>query len=262
MKTIESSPTTLALRRVPIGIWLFSLVFIGVGLVCGMLVGKLATLHCQRSGSGGECQFSTRGFIGPASVMTFAVEDLQAAELQVSEDSDDGDTYRVAFQVQGKWIPLTKVYSSGWSSKDDVVQNINTFIQNQSQTELNIRQDDRLFAALFGGIFSLAGLLMILFIGQIVTLRLDRVTGLVTLKRTGLTGVREGEYPLSDFTDAVLEYGRNTCRIALVTRDGGHLPLTTEYSSGIRGKEATAKQIREFLRPGEAVQDNRPEWLK
>ncbi len=262
MKTIESTPTTLALRRVPIGIWLFSLIFIGVGLGCGMLVGKLAILHCQRSGAGSQCQFSTRGFIGPASIMTFGVEDLQSAEVQISEDSDDGDTYRVAFQVQGKWIPLTKVYSSGWSSKDATVQSINAFIRNPNQTDLTVRQDDRLFAALFGGIFSLAGMLMILFIGQIVTVRLDRATGLVTLRRVGLTGVREGEYLLGDFTDVVLEYGRNTCRIALVTRDGGHLPLTTEYSGGIRGKEATAKQIREFLRPGKAAQENRPEWLK
>ncbi len=261
MKTIESTPTTLALRRVPIGIWLFGLLFIGVGLLCGVLVGKLGLLTCQRSASGGQCQFSTRGFIGPASVMTFAVEDLQGAEVQVSEDSDGGSTYRVAFQVQGKWIPLSKVYSSGWSGKESAVQNINAFIQNPRQTELNVRQDDRLFAAIFGGVFSLAGLLVIVFIGQIVTLRLDRATGLVTLRRVGLTGVREGEYLLGDFTDAVLEYGRNTCRIALVTRDGGHLPLTTEYSSGIRGKEATAKKIREFLKPG-AVSDNRPDWLK
>lgn len=262
MKTIESTPTTLALRRVPYFIWLFGLLFVAVGLACMLWIGKLSVLHCLRTASGGECQLSAQGFIGPASIKTFAINDLRYAEVQVSEDDDGDDTYRVAFQVNGEWIPLAGVYSSGYTKKQTAVDTVNAFIANKRQTELTIRQDDRIFAMVFGGIFSAAGLLIILFIGQIITLRLDRSTGTVTLKRAGLMGVREGEYPLSDFSDAVLEYGRNTCRIALVTRDGSHLPLTSEFSSGVRGKEADAKKIRDFLQPGGLGPDNRPDWLK
>lgn len=262
MKTIEHTPTVLALRRVPIFLWLFGLVFVAVGLGSAFMIGKLATLNCQRRGSGGECQFVTRALIGPSTEVTFAARDLQGAELQWSEDSDGDVTYRVAFQVQGKWMPLSAVYSSGSSSKQAAVQSINAFAGDPSQTSLAVRQDDRLFAMLFGGIFSLAGLAMIAFFGQIVTLRLDRTTGTVTLRRIGLLGVRAGEYLLGDFNDAVVEYGHNTGRVALVNRDGSHLPLTSEFSSGVRGKEATAKKIREFLRPGGLSPDNRPEWLK
>lgn len=262
MKTIESTPTTLALRRVPYFIWLFGLLFIAVGLACMLWVGKLSILHCLRTDSGGECQHSTQGFIGPANIRAFAISDLKDAEVQVSEDSDGDDTYRVAFQVNGEWIPLASVYSSGYTKKQTAVDTISAFIVNKNQRELTVQQDDRIFAMLFGGIFSAAGLMIIIFIGQIITLRLDRSTGTVTLKRAGLTGVREGEYLLNDFSDAVLEYGRNTCRIALVTRDGSHLPLTSEFSSGVRGKEADAKKIRDFLKPGGLGPDNRPDWLK
>lgn len=262
MKTIEDTPTTLALRRIPVFLWLFGLLFVVVGIGCGIWIGKLAVLQCQRSGSGGECQLSTLGLIGPASVITFDIADLQGARVNVSEDSDGDDTYRVEFQVRGEWIPLASVYSSGYSKKETAAQSINTFITNRSQNGLTIRQDDRVFAILFGGAFTLAGLATIFIFGQIITLRLDRSTGLVTLRRVGLLGVREGQYLLGDFTDAVVEYSRNTGRIALVNRDGEHLPLTSEYTSGIRGKEATAKKIREFLRPGGLGPDNRPDWLK
>ncbi len=111
---------------------------------------------------------------------------------------------------------------------------------------------------LVGGICALTALALAAFLGQVVTLRLDRSTGTVTLRRIGLLGVREGEYLLSDFSDAVLEHGENTSRIALVTRDGGHLPLTTEFTSGSRSKEAIAANIREFLKPGSVADAQTP----
>lgn len=262
MKPIEDTPTTLAFRHIPVLLWLFGLIFVAVGIGCGIWIGKLAVLQCQRLGSGGECQFSTRGLIGSASVTTFDVANLQGARLEVSEDSDGDDTYRVEFQVRGEWIPLAGVYSSGYARKDEAVQSINAFVANRSQASLTVRQDDRFFAILFGGIFTLAGLAIIFIFGKITTLRLDRSTGLITLRRVGLTGVREGEYLLGDFNDAVVEYGDNTGRVALVKRDGDRLPLTTEYTAGLRGKEATAKKIREFLRPGGLDPDNRPDWFK
>jgi hypothetical protein len=262
LKTIEESTTVLALRRIPVFLWLFGLIFVAFGVGSALLIGKQATLNCQRRGSSGDCQFVTRSLIGPSSVMTFAAEDLQGAELQWSEDSDGEMTYRVAFRVRGEWIPLIGVFSSGSSGKQSAVQSINAFVSDHTQTALAVRQDDRMFAMIFGGIFSLAGLAIIVFFGQIVTLRFDRATGTVTLRRVGLSGVREGEYPLSDFNDAVVDYSNNTCRVSLVTKNGDHLPLTSEYSSGARGKEATARKIREFLRPGGVAQDHRPEWLK
>jgi hypothetical protein len=262
LKTIEDTPTTLVLRRIPIALWLFGLVFVAVGLGVGLLVGKVAVLQCQRTGSGGECQFSTHNLIGTSNLMTFPVTDLQGARLRISEDSDGDETYRVEFQVKEEWIPLAQVYSSGYTKKDVAVRSINTFITNRGQSGLTIRQDDRFFAMLFGGIFITVGLVTMFILGQITTLRLDRSTGLITLKRVGLLGTREGEYLLSDFNDSVVEYNDNTSRIAMVNRAGEHLPLTSVYTSGSRSKEATAKKIREFLRPGGLDTNSRSEWEK
>jgi hypothetical protein len=253
LKIIESTPTTLALRRTPILIWLICLSALVMGIVLTLILGKQYVLECQRLGSGGTCQLATRNLFGSGRVETFPLSDLQGASVEISPDSEGDDTYRLSLRINGENQPLSPVYSSGFSKKDALAQSINSFISDSRQPGLSVRQDERFLGMLAGGICALTALALAAFLGQVVTLRLDRSTGTVTLKRMGLLGVREGEYLLSDFTDAVLEYGENTSRIALVTRDGGHLPLTSEFTSGSRGKEATAATIRAFLKPGNAL---------
>lgn len=250
LKTIESTPTTLALRRLPILMWLICLGLLALGIVLTLILGKLHILECERLGSGGTCQLITRSLFGSGSLESFPLSDLQGAVVESSEDSEGDITYRVALQINGDNQPITPVYSSGYSKKDAVADSINRFIRDSHQPSLLVRQDDRFFGILFGGICLLTALALAAFFGQIVTLRLDRSTGTISLKRVGLLGVREGEYMLNDFNDAVLEYGENTSRIALVNREGGHLPLTNEFTSGMRDKETAAKQIRAFLQPG------------
>ncbi len=261
MKTIENTPTVLALRRIPTIIWLASLFCLLLGLGLTYFLGKLHVLQCQRLAGGGSCQLASIGLFGNGETLAFPLASLRGATVESSEDSEGDVTYRVALQLDGGSRRLTTVYSSGYAGKETIVNRINQFIANPDQTELSVRQDDRFFGMLIGGILALTALAMVAFLGQVVTLRLDRTTGLATLKRTGLLGVREGEYPLRDFTDAVLEYHNNISRIALVTRDGGHLPLTPEFTSGARGQETIAKNIRDFLRPG-GWMDNRPEGIQ
>lgn len=250
MKIIESTPTTLALRRLPILMWLICLgtLLLGIGLT--LVLGKLHVLECQRLDSGGTCQLTTRNLFGSGQTLTFPTSALQGAAVETSEDSEGDTTYRVSLRINGKSQPLSPVFSSGYSKKEALSDTINRFVNDSRQTSMSVRQDERFLGMLVGGICALTALALMAFLGQVVTLRLDRSTGTATLRRIGLLGVREGEYLLSDFSDAVLEYGENTSRIALVTRDGGHLPLTTEFTSGSRDKEAIAKKIRQFLKPG------------
>ena len=258
MKIIESTPTTLALRRLPILMWIICLATLVMGIVLTLILGRLYVLECQRLGSGGTCQLTARNLFGSGRMQTFPLSDLQGATVEVSEDSEGDTTYRVSLRIHGDNQPLSPVYSSGFSKKDALVQSINHFVSDVRQPSLSARQDERFLGMLVGGICALTALALAAFLGQVVTLRLDRSTGTVTLKRMGLLGVREGEYLLSDFSDAVLEYGENTSRIALVTGDGGHLPLTTEFTSGSRGKEAIAGKIRAFLKPGSAAGAQNP----
>lgn len=253
MKTIESTPTSLVLRRAPILMWIICLGTLVMGIVLTLILGKLHTLECQRLGSGGNCQLTTRNLFGSGQMQAFPISALRGAAVEVSEDSEGDTTYRVSLQISGESQPLSPVYSSGFSKKDALVQSINRFVSDPRQPSLSVRQDERFLGMLAGGICALTALALAAFFGQIVTLRLDRSTGMISLKRAGLLGLREGEYLLSDFNDAVLEFGENTSRIALVNREGGHLPLTNEFTSGMRDKEAAAKQIREFLKPQNAA---------
>jgi len=258
LKIIESTPTTLALRRLPILMWLICLGTLLLGMVLTLVLGKLHVLECQRLGSGGTCQLTARNLFGSGQMQIFPLSDLQGAAVEISEDSEGDTTYRVSLRIHGQNQPLSPVYSSGFSKKDALAQKINGFVTDSRQPSLSVRQDERFLGMLVGGICALTALALAAFLGQVVTLRLDRSTGTVTLRRMGLLGVREGEYLLSDFSDAVLEHGENTSRIALVTRDGGHLPLTTEFTSGSRSKEAIAAKIREFLKPGSVADAQTP----
>lgn len=228
--------------------WIICLSLLALGIALTLILGKLHVLECERLVGGGVCRLSTRGLFGSGQSQSFPLNDLLGAVVESSEDSEGDVTYRVVLQINSGSQPLTPVYSSGYSKKEILAESINRFISDSRQPSLLVRQDDRFLGMLLGGICLLTALALAAFFGQIVTLRLDRSTGTISLKRTGLLGVREGEYLLSDFNDAVLEYGENTCRIALVNREGGHLPLTNEFTSGMRDKETATKQIRAFLR--------------
>ena len=56
---------------------------------------------------------------------------------------------------------IATTYSSGRADKQRQVQQIKSFIQNTNQTNLNLKQDDRLLGYLFGGVFAGVGIIVL-----------------------------------------------------------------------------------------------------
>jgi hypothetical protein len=103
---------------------------------------------------------------------------------------------------------------------------------------------------LFGGVFTLGGLVAILFAGQTVTCTFDRAAGELTRERRGLLGSRQLRHPLGAVGAVHVRRssGRGrSYRVELALSSGDSVPLTPLYGSGQQDKEMTAALVRDFL---------------
>lgn len=242
------SPTQLVLRNAFWTVWLAGLICLASGLAIFNWIGRHTTLSCTRiQPASNRCVWLDKGPISE-NRKTFA---LIGARVDVSEDSDSGDTYRVVLQTSGGDLPFTGYYSSGQSAKQKRVAEINTFIQDTNRLELNIVQDDRLWAGAISALLVGSGFFAVLFFGGPVTYDFDRARGLLVITKARILGSQVHEYFLAEIVDVQLQTSQsdssNTYRVALGLRDGGSVPLTSYYSSGRKGKEKLAGQIRAFL---------------
>jgi hypothetical protein len=98
-----------------------------------------------------------------------------------------------------------------------------------------------------------AGVLFILF-GVILEVQADRLDGTLTIRRTTLLRKRYVRaIPFDAIAAVQLEASRGSSpdyRISVLTRDNESIPLRPGYSSGMKKKEAKARQLREFLGVG------------
>jgi len=139
---------------------LFGLIFIAAGVLVAVFFGAHVILTCEwiepRSG---RCELVTENLLG-ANRRTIRAEDIRTATVEVSEDSDGDDTYRVALETTQGVIPLTDFYSSGFSDKQRITEQINAFLADGDAPTLIVDQDERLFAYTFGACFSVIGLIV------------------------------------------------------------------------------------------------------
>ena len=151
-----------------LGTVIFSVVFIGAGVAIMVLVGKNTTFDCKRlepPTNQGKCELASKSILPIASEETIIpIKDLIDAKLDISyDDEDNSETYRVLLLTNmEESIPLTFYYSGDRSDKQQQIQQIQTFLANTNQTDLNIQQDDRLFGYIFGGIFAGVGILTLI----------------------------------------------------------------------------------------------------
>jgi len=137
------------------------LLFFIAGLAVMLFLGNKVTLECDRtSPAEANCTLSTATMIRtrerviPVASMTGAVVDVN--------HGDDGDTYRVVLQTTSGSVPLTSIYSSGARAKQQAADQINSFLRYETQPTLFIKADDRIWIAIFSGIFAGSGALLLI----------------------------------------------------------------------------------------------------
>ncbi|WP_017293964.1 hypothetical protein [Geminocystis herdmanii] len=160
MKIIQQNSNLLSLgysSKIYLGrlfLLLFGSPFFLVGIWVILSIGKVHILKCDRI----EINQISCGLIqqGLISQKKTNIPRLYNAKLGIDSDGDS-PTYRVELDTNMGMIPLSIMYSSGEKNKANKVSKINEFIQNINENSLTIKQDDRLFAYSFGGLFALAG---------------------------------------------------------------------------------------------------------
>lgn len=257
MKIIEQTSHKLTFQIYPWIFWLVGGLFIATGFVPSLFIGD-QTLECDRATQ--RCQIE-RSTLWQTTSEQFSLNHLEAAEVDVSRDSDGDRTYRVLLQTYEGSIPLTTYFSSGRSMHSNQVQTINAFLQDANQPSLLIRQNDSWIGLLFSGVFTLLGGVMVVWAGKIVTCDFDKQAHQFTLKRRGILGTTTIQHPLHHIQSCLLERSRSsgskaTYRVSLMLRSGELIPLTKYYTSCYEAHAATENAIQSFLQI-EQLQDTK-----
>ena len=94
---------------------------------------------------------------------SFSIESLEGATVE-EIDGENGKVYRVLILTTEGIFPLSQSYSSGQKPKQDLVQEISTFVHTRTQETLLIKQDDRWLFYIVGGVFGCVGVFWIFFV--------------------------------------------------------------------------------------------------
>ncbi len=253
MKITQNNPDVLVIKSRE-NIVLMGLLFVAVGLLVGVALSGEESLSCERIEDGGHCSLERSRPWGNT-VIEFGLDEFKGAEVGVSRSSDGDDTYRVVLLIGEERIPVTGYYSSGRSSKSQMVQEIDRFLGDADQASLEIHQDAGQFGLFFGGMFVVVGLATTFSMVRLGRFRFCISENSFTLK---VRGIRNRTYEFFELNeigsvevqDFIGNKGSNY-RVVLQMKSGDEVPLTNSYLSSPRAK-IIGEEIREFL-------DRRPE---
>jgi hypothetical protein len=234
----------------PIWLWLFGLIFAGVGFSMITSFGKVITIQCDRIAPiQSQCQLKSAGFFGMAA-QEKPLNGLQGATVDRSSGSR-GSTFRVVLLTNEGKVPFTDYYSSGENGKREIATRISTFLASSQTSSLKLQQDDRWFMFAFGSLFVVAGLAVAVVMGEIIVCEFNKTSGSLVVKRYGLLGTKVLERRIREIKDVQVEESRgsdsSTYRVSLVFTGGDRLPLTSYYSSGRPSKQAMRDRLQKFL---------------
>jgi hypothetical protein len=125
-----------------------------VGPLVTFYVGRSTDLHCMHTGAQTIRCAITHQLLGIQPMDTRQVDGIQKAEVDENLESGSDSTYRVIFITAYGNEPLTSSYSSGYSSKAELVKQIDTYIDSDQQSPLDVQMKIEwwVWVLLFGSI--------------------------------------------------------------------------------------------------------------
>jgi hypothetical protein len=138
---------------------LWGMIFTGAGVLALYFFARTTTLTCERSAKDQITCVKSESLLG---VLNFEDEHIPSLEnAWVSEScDDDGCTYRVELDAARGTFHLTSYSSSGYRSKEDIADRINTFIRSSSVPSLVIETGTGLLGLVLPAVFILVGLIV------------------------------------------------------------------------------------------------------
>lgn len=138
---------------------LWGLIFSGAGILALFFFARTTTLDCKRGAKDQITCVKSENLLGIIDFKDEYIPSLENAWVSESCD-DDGCTYRVELDAARGTFHLTSYTSSGYRSKEDIADQINTFIRSSSEQTLEIETSTGLLGLVLPGVFILAGLLI------------------------------------------------------------------------------------------------------
>lgn len=253
MKVIHQTPNTLTMRHCSWQMWLFGLLGLGLGIACFVSWGQLSKLDCTRTlqqSSQGQCILTTSSWRGTKQ-QHWPLDEIIGVNVVYLSTQIHKTTSRKRYQIylvtKQEQVALLNS-STNLNALQQQVEQIQEFLANTSSSHFVIQYDDRLFGVLTsillmtgGGVIAIAG-------GTPITLRLNRLTGKLTLHQQSVFGTKHLGYPLNQITDVAVKYiGRYYTVVIVLGENQHHLPRFYSYSKGKKQSQFCAQKILEFL---------------
>ena len=232
MKILEYTSTKLTIcANRPVRHWIVGLVFTLVGLMAIAGPEQMMTFTCDRlTPNQGSCQLVHSSLLF-SNEIAIPLENLQQATIEANLSSAN-QSYRIALVTESGQIPLMNDSSSNLEEQQLRVNKVNEFLQNPERQSLSIKEDNRLFSYIFGGIFIGTALVGSGVITQEFTCKFDKSLGSLTLIKKGWGWTRKVKQPISDIIG--LQVGnpkkreeKNSYKISLVLSSGKRIGLTS-----------------------------------
>lgn len=126
------------------------------GFVFLYVFGQSFTLSCERTESRQITCVRTSVLLGFLKLDDKPVESLERAWVSESCD-EDGCTYRVELDTVRGTIPMTNYRSSGYRSKENMANQINTFLRSPDQSSLEVKASAGIIGILMPVVIIVAG---------------------------------------------------------------------------------------------------------
>ncbi len=138
---------------------LWGMIFTGAGILALYFFARTTTLACERGAKDQITCVKSESLLG---VLDFSDEHIPSLEnAWVSEScDDDGCTYRVELDAARGTFHLTSYTSSGYRSKQDIADRINTFIRSSSEPSLLIETGTGFLGLVLPAVFIFVGLIV------------------------------------------------------------------------------------------------------
>lgn len=275
VKVLEQTSNKLVFRLRPTFAWGVEGFLSGIGLLFLVLVlnfTPITTLTCDRSttdiatlqntSNSAICELVGVNWLGLEKSKTL-ISGLQQAIEETKADKDENGKisyrYGVLLQTIEGNVPFTEYYFGNeynYEERQELISQINAFIENPSQTSLTVQQDDRLtgFVGLcISGFFFFLSLL-IMALCPVITCSFDKELDRMTIKRQRWFGEKILEYSINEISDVKVEDSStddgSVYRVTLTLSSGENVSPTRSYTSGFEEKQYIAKLIKSFLNLG------------
>lgn len=252
MKLVKNKGSILILRdHLPRRIsLLFGLPLCSIGATVLVFASQMAVLDCDRETGTPTCTIR-RERLGDNE--TLAIGTPQRALIQEYLDrEDDSITYRVAVESDQGIFPITTIHTNGYDDKQQQQAQIEQFIADPSQTNLNIVIHFRAFYIL-GGAFTLFGLSFLASLFYYTIYRFDRAQNKLSVERSIWGYCEKKTYSLSSvqavtFEETTDSDGDPLYRVSIFLNTGERLGSKSYHNYFDRKEYAkVAQSITNFL---------------